>query len=120
GCHLDLDFAKRELSTTHPSPKELATVERIQETVCNHFHVSPDDMLSKARQKSISRARHIAMFLCRQRLKCSFPEIGRAFANRDHSTVMSAVRKVETMRDQDPELRSHIDEIERRLSASGR
>jgi chromosomal replication initiator protein len=117
GCRLDLAFAERELTTALPSRKAVATVEKIQEIVCRHFHVETADMLSKARHRSVSRARHIAMFLCRQRLKCSFPEIGRAFANRDHTTVMSAVRKVEAMRDRDPELRAHLDEIERRLSS---
>jgi len=117
GCRLDLAFAERELATALPSRKAVATVEKIQEIVCRHFHVETADMLSKARHRSVSRARHIAMFLCRQRLKCSFPEIGRAFANRDHTTVMSAVRKVEAMRDRDPELRAQLDEIERRLSS---
>ena len=42
------------------------------------------------------------MYLCRQRLKCSFPELGRAFGNRDHTTVMSAVRRVEALRDTRP------------------
>ena len=57
------------------------------------------------------------MYLCRQRLQCSFPEIGRAFNNRDHTTVMSAVRKVQAQRDKDPELRAQIEAIERRLTA---
>ena len=118
GCALDLAFAQREISPTPVTPAQaVATVERIQEIVCKHFHVETADMLSKARHRSVSHARHVAMFLCRQRLKCSFPEIGRAFANRDHTTVMSAVRKVEAMRDRDPELRAHIDEIDRRLSS---
>jgi len=116
GCRLDAEFAQRELAAAMPARNAVATVERIQSVVCSHFHVATDDMLSKARHRSVSRARHIAMFLCRQRLKCSYPEIGRAFANRDHTTVMSAVRKVEALRARDPELRAHLDEIERRLS----
>ena len=114
---LDLDFAQRELAVALPARTAVATVDRIQSVVCSHFHVETDEMLSKARHRSVSRARHIAMFLCRQRLKCSYPEIGRAFANRDHTTVMSAVRKVEALRSRDPEFRAHLDEIERRLSS---
>ena len=56
------------------------------------------------------------MYLCKQRLKCSFPEIGRAFGNRDHTTVMSAVRQIEAQRDTDPQVRSHIEALERRLA----
>lgn len=117
GCRLDIDFAQRELANAMPARNQVTTVERIQSVVCSHFQVDQDDMLSKARHRSVSRARHIAMFLCRQRLKCSFPEIGRAFANRDHTTVISAVRKVEALREQDPEVRAHLEAIERRLSS---
>ena len=117
GCVLDLEFAQQELALALPNRGPTTTVERIQNVVCNHFHVAPGDMLSKVRHRSVSRARHIAMFLCRQRLKCSYPEIGRAFANRDHTTVMSAVRKVEALREHDPEVRAHLEAIERRLSS---
>ena len=58
------------------------------------------------------------MYLCRQRLKCSFPELGRAFGNRDHTTVMSAVRKVEALRARDPQVRAHLEAIERKLASS--
>jgi chromosomal replication initiator protein len=57
------------------------------------------------------------MYLCKQRLKASFPEIGRAFGNRDHTTVMSAVRKVDGLRDTDPETRAHLDALDRKLGS---
>ncbi len=117
GCRLDVDFAQRELAAALPTRNGITTVKRIQQVVCSHFQIEHSDMLSKARHRSVSRARHIAMFLCRQRLKCSYPEIGRAFANRDHTTVMSAVRKVESLRAKDPTFRAHLDEIERRLTS---
>jgi chromosomal replication initiator protein len=72
-----------------------ASVEDIQRVVCHHFKLRSTDLLSKDRHKSVAFARHVAMYLCKQRLKCSFPELGRAFGNRDHTTVMSAVRKIE-------------------------
>jgi hypothetical protein len=56
------------------------------------------------------------MYLCKQRLKCSFPELGRAFGNRDHTTVMSAVRKVEASAYIDPEVRAHLEALERKLA----
>lgn len=114
---LDRDFALRELAFALPNRPQVATIDRILDAVCNHFHIKPVDVVSHARHRSVARARHIAMYLCRQRLKCSFPEIGRAFANRDHTTVMSAVRKVEALRDVDPETRAHLDAIELRLSS---
>ena len=92
-----------------------ASVEDIQRIVCHHFKLRSNDLLSKDRHKSIAFARHVAMYLCKQRLKCSFPELGRAFGNRDHTTVMSAVRKVEHLRGSDPEVRAHIEALERKL-----
>lgn len=113
---LDLEFARIELASALHSTPAITTVERIQAAVCTHFHIPTDELLSHARSRSVSRARHIAMYLCRQRLQCSFPEIGRAFNGRDHTTVMSAVRKVEALRENDPELRAHIEAIERKLA----
>jgi chromosomal replication initiator protein len=59
------------------------------------------------------------MYLCKQRLKCSFPELGRAFGGRDHTTVMSAVRKIESQRDTDPQVRAHLEALEKKLADSG-
>jgi chromosomal replication initiator protein len=118
-CPLDIEFARAELALAMPSRRQVTTVEHIQNAVCSHFHVGESEMLSHARHRSLSRARHIAMYLCRQRLQCSFPEIGRAFNGRDHTTVMSAVRKVEGLRERDPEIRAHIEAIERKLMGGG-
>ncbi len=118
GRPIDLDFARQELAaTTSPRPNE-AGVDDIQRVVCHHFKLRTSDLLSKDRHKSIAFARHVAMYLCKQRLKCSFPELGRAFGNRDHTTVMSAVRKVEHLRTTDPEVRAHLEAIERKLGTN--
>ncbi|MBX3206813.1 MAG: chromosomal replication initiator protein DnaA [Labilithrix sp.] len=118
GRAIDLDFARQELAaTTSPRPNE-AGVDDIQRVVCHHFKLRTSDLLSKDRHKSIAFARHVAMYLCKQRLKCSFPELGRAFGNRDHTTVMSAVRKVEHLRTTDPEVRAHLEAIERKLGTN--
>ncbi|MDF2694133.1 MAG: dnaA [Labilithrix sp.] len=118
GRPIDLDFARQELAaTSSPRPNE-AGVDDIQRVVCHHFKLRTSDLLSKDRHKSIAFARHVAMYLCKQRLKCSFPELGRAFGNRDHTTVMSAVRKVEHLRSTDPEVRAHLEAIERKLGTN--
>jgi chromosomal replication initiator protein len=118
GRAIDLDFARQELAlTSSPRPNE-AGVDDIQRIVCHHFKLRTSDLLSKDRHKSIAFARHVAMYLCKQRLKCSFPELGRAFGNRDHTTVMSAVRKVEHLRSTDPEVRAHLEAIERKLGTN--
>lgn len=118
GCAIDEEFARRELlnvGTHRPSP---TSVEDIQRAVCGHFRLTNSDLLSKDRHRSVAFARQVAMYLCRQRLKCSFPELGRAFGNRDHTTVMSAVRRMESLRSTDPQVAAHLEAIERRLAAA--
>lgn len=115
GQPVDLAFAKAEISATAPRA-DLMSVEDIQRAVCHHFHLRSIDLTSKDRHKSVAFARHVAMYLCKQRLKCSFPEIGRAFGNRDHTTVMSAVRKIEAQRESDPQVRAHLEALERKLA----
>jgi chromosomal replication initiator protein len=115
GRPVDLTFAKAEISASAPRA-DLMSVEDIQRAVCHHFHLRSIDLTSKDRHKSVAFARHVAMYLCKQRLKCSFPEIGRAFGNRDHTTVMSAVRKIEAQRESDPQVRAHLEALERKLA----
>jgi len=118
GRVIDINFARTEIAATTTSRPTEASVEDIQRVVCHHFKLRSTDLLSKDRHKSIAFARHVAMYLCKQRLKCSFPELGRAFGNRDHTTVISGVRKIEMLRTTDPEVRAHIEAIERKLGSS--
>jgi len=117
GRPVDLTFARAEITATSPPRAQTMSVEDIQRAVCHHFHLRSSDLTSKDRHKSVAFARHVAMYLCKQRLKCSFPEIGRAFGNRDHTTVMSAVRKIEAQRDSDPQVRAHLEALEKKLAA---
>jgi len=116
GRSVDMAFVKAELSSAVAHRTQMLSVEDIQRTVCQHFHLRTSDLTSKDRHKTIAFARHVAMYLCKQRLKCSFPELGRAFGGRDHTTVMSAVRKIETQREDDPMVRAHLEAIERKLA----
>ncbi len=115
---IDLDFARQEIAMSVGIRVNESSVEDVQRVVCHHFKLKSSDLLSKDRHKSIAFARHVAMYLCRERLKCSLPELGRAFGNRDHTTVMSAVRKVKTLRESNPEVRAHIEALERKLGAA--
>ena len=117
GRPIEMGFTRAEMAATTTARPNEASVEDIQRAVCHHFKLRSVDMLSKDRHKSIAFARHVAMYLCKQRLKCSFPELGRAFGNRDHTTVISAVRKVEALRTSDPEVRAHLEALERKLGS---
>ena len=118
GRSIDVEFARNEIAATMTARPNEASVEDIQRATCHHFKLRSIDLLSKDRHKSIAFARHVAMYLCKQRLKCSFPELGRAFGNRDHTTVISAVRKVEHLRTSDAEVRAHLEAIERKLGSA--
>lgn len=116
GVPIDVDFVRRELGAGVRVVE--TSVEDIQRAVCHHFKLKSNDLLSKDRHKSVAFARHVAMYLCKTRLKCSFPELGRAFGNRDHTTVMSAVRKVENLREADAEVRAHLEALEKKLGSA--
>lgn len=118
GRAIDEALIREEIALVAPPSQRLVCVSDIQRAVCNHFRVTNADLLSKDRHKSVAFARQVAMYLCRQRLKSSFPELGRAFGNRDHTTVMSAVRRVESLRKRDPQVNAHLEAIESRLAAS--
>lgn len=119
GRPVDIGFAKGELALASSQKPQSMSVDDIQRLVCHHFHIRSSDLVSKDRHKTVAFARHVAMYLCKQRLKCSFPELGRAFGGRDHTTVMSAVRKIEAQRDADPQVRAHLEALERKLAESG-
>jgi len=115
---VDMDFARAEIAPMSTGRANETSVEDIQREVCHHFKLRSGDLFGKDRHKSVAFARHVAMYLCRQRLKCSVPELGRAFGNRDHTTVMSAVRKVEALRGSDPEVRATLEVLERKLGTN--
>jgi chromosomal replication initiator protein len=118
GRHIDESLMKSEMSLVTAPSHKLVCVADIQKAVCSHFRLTSTDLLSKDRHKSVAFARQVAMYLCRQRLKSSFPELGRAFGNRDHTTVISAVKRVESLRKRDPQVNAHLEAIERRLASS--
>ena len=118
GRPIDFDFVRTEMALVSPRRPDVMSVEDIQRAVCSHFRLSNAELLSKDRHKSVAFARQVAMYVCRQRLKSSFPELGRAFGNRDHTTVMSAVRRVETLRQKDPQVNAHLEAIEQKLASS--
>ena len=74
---------------------------QIQNVVSNYFNIPLSDMLSQRRSRPLARPRQIAMFLAKKMTTRSLPEIGRRFGNRDHTTVIHAVRKVEELRGKD-------------------
>ncbi|MEO5363367.1 MAG: chromosomal replication initiator protein DnaA [Magnetococcus sp. DMHC-8] len=84
------------------------TVEEVQKKVADYYQIRPVDLRSAKRARQFSHPRQIAMYLCKQLTRHSFPEIGRQFGDRDHTTVMHAVRKIDERQIVDPELAGEL------------
>ena len=92
------------------------STESIQNIVASYFNLNLHEMLSARRSRSLARPRQIAMYLVKQYTTCSLPEIGRKFSNRDHTTVIHAVKKIEELMKKDNEIKQNIMEIKKKLS----
>ena len=97
GKEITVDMARDTLSDLLRASARRVTVEDIQKQVCTHFAIRMQDMHSARRARNIARPRQIAMFLAKNLTHSSYPEIGRKFGNRDHTTIMHAVKKVEDL-----------------------
>ena len=93
--------ALRDLLALH---ERLITMDNIQKTVAQYYKVRVADLLSKSRSRSVTRPRQIAMALSKELTNHSLPEIGDAFGGRDHTTVIHACKKVQELRDSDPQV----------------
>ncbi len=78
------------------------TIESIQKTVADYYKIKVAEMYSQKRSRNLARPRQIAMALARDLTNSSFPEIGEAFGGRDHTTVMHACKKVDSLKGTDP------------------
>ncbi len=87
------------------------TVDKIQNIVSNYFNIALSEMLSQRRSRPLARPRQIAMFLAKKMTTRSLPEIGRRFANRDHTTVIHAVKTITRLSEQDDEMKKSINQI---------
>ena len=90
---------------------KIITVDKIQNTVSNYFNIPLNDMLSQRRSRPLARPRQIAMYLAKKMTSRSLPEIGRRFANRDHTTVIHAVKTITRLSEQDDEMKKNINQI---------
>ena len=94
---------------------KLITVEFIQNTVATHFNLNINEMLSARRSRILARPRQIAMYLAKHHTTNSLPDIGRKFSNRDHTTVIHAVKKIDELIKKEPEIKEGIIEIRKKL-----
>ena len=90
-------------------------VETIQNLVASYFNLNLQEMLSPRRSRVLARPRQIAMYLAKQHTTNSLPDIGRKFSNRDHTTVIHAVKKIDELIKKDNEIRQSVIEIKKKF-----
>jgi chromosomal replication initiator protein len=114
GQPMTLDLAKKILRDA-VQIKKIITAEEIQRVVAERFHLKQAEMKSKKRTKTIVQPRQITMYLCRELTSLSFPEIGRHFGGKDHTTVIHACRQIEKRVEADASFKQLVESITRQL-----
>jgi chromosomal replication initiator protein len=109
-----VEFVSHVLKDVLPT-RQVVDVESIQREVARFYKVPVEALKEDRRHKALAHARQVAMYLSRKLTKGSFPEIAARF-NKDHSTVISAVRKVEKQRETDAAVKRELDELESKLT----
>lgn len=112
---IDLDHAQQRLADSARGSRARVTIEDIQRAVCAHYRIDKSEMASQRRVRSLARPRQVAMYLAKELTPRSYPEIGRRFGGRDHSTVIHAVKTIATLRQSDADLDVDIRRIRRAL-----
>jgi chromosomal replication initiator protein len=109
GREMSVDLAQEVLSDLWGEEEKVITIEQIQRKVSDFFGVKLSDLRAKNRTRAVAFPRQIAMYLARQLTHSSLSEVGRAFGGKDHTTVLHAVDKIQTLLQDDPKLRKTVD-----------
>ncbi|MGH8073079.1 MAG: chromosomal replication initiator protein DnaA [Lysobacter sp.] len=116
GRAITTDFAQETLRDLLRAQQQAISIPNIQKTVADYYGLQIKDLLSKRRTRSLARPRQVAMALTKELTEHSLPEIGDAFAGRDHTTVLHACRQIRTLMETDGKLREDWDKLIRKLS----
>ena len=115
GKPMTFEAAREALDPMLAETRRKVTVEDIQKHVAVYHGMKVSDLLSRRRTRDVVRPRQQAMFLCKEFTTRSLPDIGRRFANRDHTTVMHACRRIQQLCEDDATVRADIDALRRDL-----
>jgi chromosomal replication initiator protein len=110
-----VEFAEQILSNMLQRNRGQITIDVIQREVASYFNIRQKDLKSQRRPRAISYPRQIAMHLCRQLTSASLTDIGRQFGGKDHTTVLSADRKIRKLATEDDETRAALESLTRLL-----
>lgn len=116
GRAITAEFAQETLRDLLRAQQQAIGIANIQKVVADYYGLQIKDLLSKRRTRSLARPRQVAMALAKELTEHSLPEIGDAFAGRDHTTVLHACRQIRTLLETDGKLREDWDKLIRKLS----
>jgi chromosomal replication initiator protein len=114
-ARLSLDEAQTILRPHLSVNERKVTVDHIQKMVSEHYGLKQADLISERRARAVARPRQVAMWLAKQITTRSLPDIGRRFGGRDHTTVLHAVRRIESLKAEDPAIARDVDVLLRKL-----
>jgi len=115
---ISLAATKEYLSPVFKRTAGQLSAEKICEHVAAYYDLKPLELKSQSRQRQVALARQVAMALCRNMMSFSLPEIGRFFGGRDHTTVLSSIRKIDDLRESDIGLQTVLSRLEKSLIES--
>lgn len=111
GMPISRMLAQDALKTIVDEKNEGLSIERIQRVVAAHYKLTPEDLKAKNNSRNIAVPRQVAMYLCKRLTNHSFPEIGREFGNKHHTTVMHSVEKIDTLIKEDRDFHRLVSEL---------
>jgi chromosomal replication initiator protein len=112
---LTLEETQSFLGPHLPGGERRITVDEIQKVTADHFGLKQADLISQRRTRSVARPRQAAMWLAKKLTTRSLPDIGRRFGDRDHTTVLHAVRRIDELRAGDAQLARDLEALTRKL-----
>ncbi|WHZ17057.1 MAG: Chromosomal replication initiator protein DnaA [Nitrospira sp.] len=115
GQVITLEMAKNVLRDLIGDKKKIVSIEDIQEAVGTKYHLKIGDLKSRRRSKTLVHPRQIAMYLCRELTEASFPEIGRQFGGKDHTTIIHACRQIAKAKEIDSTLQTTLEGLKEQI-----
>lgn len=116
GQRISLELAKTVLRDVIGEKKKIIAMDDIEEIVAARYHVRITDLNSRRRSKTLVHPRQIAMYLCRELTDSSFPEIGRQFGGKDHTTIIHGCRQIAKALEADSDLRATIESLKSEIT----
>ncbi len=116
GREITSDLVRESLKDLLAIQERLVSIDNIQKTVAEYYKVKISDLLSKRRNRSITRPRQMAMHIAKELTEHSLPEIGNAFGGRDHTTVLHACRQIKQLKESDRSIEEDYENLSRLLS----